>query len=145
MGLIGPNIRYLRREKNLSQEELAKKLGLNRGNIASYEKGLAEPKIDYLIKLAEFFKVRLIQLVNQDLTEGADSAPSEHLLRLKKTARRYETILLGFKEYHKIRMERREEGLSAEKLLVDYEELIEVYEKFLQHHNLVIDQLDIRK
>ena len=49
------NIRYLRKKMNLSQEELANAIGLNRGNIASYESGTAEPKIANLVKMSKLF------------------------------------------------------------------------------------------
>ena len=53
----------------LSQEELAGELGLNRGNIASYEKGTAEPKICNLLKFATFFKVSLLDLTRRNLDD----------------------------------------------------------------------------
>ncbi len=62
------NIRCLRKSLNLSQEELAQRIGLNRGNIASYEKGTAEPKICNLLKLAKLFKVSIIDLTQKDLS-----------------------------------------------------------------------------
>jgi transcriptional regulator with XRE-family HTH domain len=61
------NLRALRKRAGLSQEELASKVGLNRGNIASYEKGTAVPKLCNLIKLAGFFKVPVIELTSGSL------------------------------------------------------------------------------
>ena len=55
--LLPRNIKSLRRKLRFSQEELAQKLGLNRGNIASYENGSAEPKICNLLKFASLFRV----------------------------------------------------------------------------------------
>lgn len=62
------NIRFLRKRMNLSQEELANKLGLNRGNIASYENGSAEPKICNLLKMAGLFEVSIFNLTKSDLS-----------------------------------------------------------------------------
>lgn len=64
------NLRALRKRAGLSQEELAAKVGLNRGNIASYEKGIAVPKLCNLIKLAGFFKVPVIELTSESLLLG---------------------------------------------------------------------------
>jgi len=65
---LATNIRHLRKQLQLSQEDLAKKLGgLNRGNIASYEKGTAEPKICNLLNLSHFYKVSVIDLTSSDL------------------------------------------------------------------------------
>lgn len=64
---LGANIRHLRKQLQLSQEDLANKLNLNRGNIASYEKGTAEPKICNLLNLSHFYKVSVIDLTSSDL------------------------------------------------------------------------------
>ena len=64
---LASNIRHLRKQLSLSQEELANRLGLNRGNIASYEKGTAEPKICNLLNLAHFYKVPVNDLISVDL------------------------------------------------------------------------------
>jgi transcriptional regulator with XRE-family HTH domain len=64
------NLRALRRRAGLSQEELASRVGLNRGNIASYEKGTAIPKLCNLIKLAGFFRVPVIDLTSKSLLNG---------------------------------------------------------------------------
>lgn len=64
---LSENIRLLRKQLNLSQEELAGRVGLNRGNIASYEKGTAEPKICNLLKFAQVFKVSILELTRIDL------------------------------------------------------------------------------
>lgn len=63
------NIRCLRKRLNLSQEELAGKIGLNRGNIASYENGTAEPKICNLLKLSALFGISMTDLTQQDLSD----------------------------------------------------------------------------
>jgi len=66
--ILATNIRHLRKQLRLSQEDLAKRLGgLNRGNIASYEKGTAEPKICNLLNLSHFYKVSVIDLTSSDL------------------------------------------------------------------------------
>ena len=64
---LSDNIRFLRKQMDLSQEELAVKLGLNRGNIASYEKGTAKPKLCNLLRFAEFFGVSLLDLTQRHL------------------------------------------------------------------------------
>lgn len=64
---LADNIRNLRKNRNWSQEELAKQVGLNRGNIASYEKGTAEPKICNLLKIAHLFNVSILDLLGRDL------------------------------------------------------------------------------
>jgi transcriptional regulator with XRE-family HTH domain len=73
MGYIGKNLRYLRQQAKLSQQNLAGELGLNRGNIASYEKGGSEPNTANLLKITRFFEVDVVDFVEQDLSQVNDS------------------------------------------------------------------------
>lgn len=50
-------LRELREEKNISQEELGKIMGVNRRTISSWECGVREPSIDTIEKLCKFFEV----------------------------------------------------------------------------------------
>lgn len=68
IGRLGQNIRLLRKSRKLSQEDLAKSVGLNRGNIASYENGSAEPKICNLLKISRLFEVSMLDLAVKDLS-----------------------------------------------------------------------------
>lgn len=74
LSFLSKNIRVLRKQMKMSQEELASNLGLNRGNIASYENGSAEPKICNLLKIAHFFQVSLIDLTQYNLQDGRTQA-----------------------------------------------------------------------
>ena len=67
MTKISENLRYLRTKKGLSQTAMAEAVQLKRGNISSYEKELAHPSIENLVKIADFFGVDIHQMVNQDL------------------------------------------------------------------------------
>jgi transcriptional regulator with XRE-family HTH domain len=66
--VLPQNIRHLRKRQELSQEELALRIGLNRGNIASYENGTAEPKICNLLKFAQIFGISITDLTQKDLS-----------------------------------------------------------------------------
>ncbi|MCB2220416.1 MAG: helix-turn-helix domain-containing protein [Bacteroidetes bacterium] len=59
MSHFAQNLKFLRLEKKLSQDALAQKIGMNRGNIASYEKGTAEPSLKNLLKITQYFNVNL--------------------------------------------------------------------------------------
>lgn len=47
----------LRKELNLSQNELAKKIGVTQKAVDFWEKGINEPKASYIINLANLFDV----------------------------------------------------------------------------------------
>jgi transcriptional regulator with XRE-family HTH domain len=77
MTKISANIKYLRTEKGLSQTAMAEAVGLKRGNIASYEKELAQPNIENLVKIAEYFGVDIHQMVNKDLQYSSKKITNE--------------------------------------------------------------------
>lgn len=78
MDNVGLNIKFLRKKNGLTQDDLAKKLGVGRAKIGSYEEGRALPKLSLLQFLAEYFKLTLDALVNNELwnEEHASPAPS---------------------------------------------------------------------
>ena len=49
------NLKLLRKRRKRSQEDVAKSLNLTRSAYNSYENGVAEPGIQILIRLSEFF------------------------------------------------------------------------------------------
>ena len=48
---IGENIRKIRKEKKLTQKELAERIGTTESNINNYEKGRNKPTTDMLVKI----------------------------------------------------------------------------------------------
>lgn len=63
--MIGNNIRKLRQKYELTQEELANRLGVSRGALSNHEKEKREPDIGLLIKMADTFKVSIDELVGR--------------------------------------------------------------------------------
>lgn len=63
---IGNNIKRLRIENNLSQEELASKLYLSRQAISLWEKGNGFPSIDNVVFLSKLFNIRIEKLLLLD-------------------------------------------------------------------------------
>lgn len=54
----------IRKEKGISQEELAFKAGLNRAYVGYIERGERKPSVDTLAKLAKTLKIRLSELLS---------------------------------------------------------------------------------
>lgn len=52
---FGNILKKLRQDKNLTQEELAKKINSSRSNIANYENDKNMPSVEVLDKLSEIF------------------------------------------------------------------------------------------
>jgi transcriptional regulator with XRE-family HTH domain len=64
MGCIGTNFKHFRELSNLTQEDVAKALGINRNYISLVEKGSKYPTIKILFEAAELFKVSPDRLLN---------------------------------------------------------------------------------
>jgi len=142
MIFLSKNLKYLRSLNKLSQEEFGKSIGLNRGNIASYEKGTAEPKMENLLKIAIFFNIDVKKLISTDLEltdHIGDEAyeGNELFMQLKNKAETYKTIIEGFKAYRLLKVENNkfEEEISPE----DYSRMLEVTESLLEHHLEVLE------
>lgn len=73
---IDRNIRRLRKEAGLTQEELAQKLFVTRQTISLWELGKVHPDLETLQKLAEQFQVDLLQVLY-----GPEYTPAQQLLR----------------------------------------------------------------
>lgn len=67
--VLGKNIRYLRKQKDMSQDKLAELLGYKSfTTIQKWESGVAEPPFKTLVKIADLFQVDVDTLANDDLS-----------------------------------------------------------------------------
>ena len=73
MSFAGSNLRYLRKLRGLTQEEFANKLDIKRSLLGAYEEERAEPRIEVLEQVAEWFKCTLDDLLLRDLSESKTS------------------------------------------------------------------------
>ena len=66
---LGQNLLSLRKiqSEGISQDEMAKRLGLSKSTYGSYESGRTEPKLADLLKMAAFFNVTTDQLLGGDV------------------------------------------------------------------------------
>lgn len=69
------NLKNLRKERNLKQEEVAQILGITRAAFGHYEKGLREPDFATLQKLSDFFGVSIDYILGN--TEVRTVLPGE--------------------------------------------------------------------
>jgi transcriptional regulator with XRE-family HTH domain len=67
--MIGENIKFLRKRLGKSQEELATLLKLTRSTLSGYENGVAEPSIDTLTVISNFFDLSIDDLVKKQLSK----------------------------------------------------------------------------
>jgi len=78
----------LRKNKKISQYELAKLLNLTRGQIANYEQGKRQPDYDILKMFAEYFNVSTDYLLgNSDDPESNQVVDHEILRELEEATK----------------------------------------------------------
>ena len=68
--MLKDNLKTLRKNKGLSQEELAIKLNVVRQTISKWEQGLSVPDAEMLIKLAEVLDTTVSTLLGEKVTES---------------------------------------------------------------------------
>lgn len=67
---LGKNIKYLREKNNLDQQKFADVLGVPRSTLACWENGLRTPKLEQIVKIAEYFGTNL-DIIYKDLENVA--------------------------------------------------------------------------
>lgn len=65
---VGNKLNYYRRQKGLTQQQVADKLMICRTTYTKYETGVISPNLDTLIRLADIFSVNLDKLFS--VSEG---------------------------------------------------------------------------
>ncbi|MBQ4818738.1 helix-turn-helix transcriptional regulator [Aquimarina sp. MMG016] len=68
MSFFGKNIKKIRSVKGLSQQAFAELFDLKRGTLGAYEEGRSEPKIETIIKIANYFSIQIDALLTNELT-----------------------------------------------------------------------------
>ena len=71
IAVIASNIRFLRKQENLSQEEFAERFGVSRQSVAKWESGESVPDIMKCREIAEYYDLSIDALVTLSL-EGMD-------------------------------------------------------------------------
>ncbi len=74
------NLEYLRKNKNLSQEELANKLGVSRQAVSKWESGGAYPETEKLITMSKLFDCTFDELIKDDLEEARKEKNSKYTI-----------------------------------------------------------------
>ncbi|ALM50473.1 XRE family transcriptional regulator [Flavobacterium psychrophilum] len=67
MSLFSDNIRHLRNQKNISQENIAGALVITRGRYVKYEDGTSEPPYEILLRLSRYYNVSVDLLLSVDI------------------------------------------------------------------------------
>lgn len=69
MNNIGKNIKKVRSEKEMTQEQLAERLHVTRQAVSNWETGKTQPDIEILTKMAECFEIPVEELIYGHTTQ----------------------------------------------------------------------------
>ena len=90
---VGKFIQQLRKEKNITQEQLAEKLFLNSRSISKWERGENLPDIENIKKLSEIFEVSQEEIMNGERKKTKKEKIKE---KLKSFLKKYKLIIIPF-------------------------------------------------
>ena len=74
--MVAERVKYLREQKGMTQADLAKQLGITRSSVNAWEMGISVPSTQYIVEIANLFKV------STDYILGVDSSASINIAGL---------------------------------------------------------------
>ena len=74
---FGKNIKLLRKRRGRTQDDMASALEMKRSTLSGYENGVAQPSINNLIKISDYFNISIDTLVRTDLSALSENQLSE--------------------------------------------------------------------
>lgn len=83
MSKISSNLKFLRKGRGLTQQQMADALGIKRASIGAYEEDRAEPKYELLKKIADYFSLTMDELANEDIDEKWKPKPKSTASNLR--------------------------------------------------------------
>lgn len=94
--MISDGIRKARKAAGITQEELAKELGINRATISKYESGAITPSIQQLCNIAVVLQTDVGQIMGGEFTfQRLMEISNSQALNLTTNARAYRVSLLA--------------------------------------------------
>ncbi len=81
MPAINENIRYIRKQLKLTQDQFGQQLGIKRSLVGAYEEGRAEPRLELLHKMASMANLSVDDLISSDLntTDVPQRSPKDYI------------------------------------------------------------------
>ena len=74
---IHSNIKFLRKHRNRTQDDVAFALNMKRSTLSGYENGVAEPNLEALVAFSKYFGIAIDTLVKVDLSTISPSQLSQ--------------------------------------------------------------------
>lgn len=78
---FGENLQKLRKEKGISQEQLAEQLGVTRQSVSKWESGNSYPEMDKIVAICNLFHCDMNVLINKDITEEREKKDASSVVK----------------------------------------------------------------
>lgn len=75
---LSDNIKFIRKENNLSQEQFAEKLGVSRQAVSKWESGQSYPEMDKVLLICKLFDYNIDELMNENVKEVNEGNKSKN-------------------------------------------------------------------
>ena len=122
-----------RKENNLSQEELAEKIGVSRQAVSKWERAEASPDTDNLIRLAEIYGVSLDEMLTGKKTQAEpEPEPQPEPQTDESNTGSFEPDPdTNYTQYDKVSFKKgiHVESKDGDKVHISYKDGVNVYEK----------------
>lgn len=103
--MFSEKLKNLRKQRNITQEQLAKELGIGTSTIGMYESNIRKPSYKILKKISKYFDVSIDYLVNETEIENSINLDFyiEHIQDLSPEERKQVLDFIDFikNKYHK--------------------------------------------
>ena len=93
---FGKQIKKLRQEAQLSQEELAERIYVSRQTISNWENDKSYPDVNSLVLLSETFQISLDKLIKGDIEVMKDVIQKEEIEKMNRYGGIYTMMLIAF-------------------------------------------------
>lgn len=95
MSKVYANIKAIRTEKGLKQEDVAQKMGMAQSNYARLEKGLTQATVERLEQLAEIFELSVSSILSYEAEGSSNKEDVSYYIEL---CRKYEKQVESLKK-----------------------------------------------
>ena len=75
---LADNLKKIRKDNNLSQEQLAEKLNVSRQSVSKWESGQSYPEMDKVIQICSLFNLNINELINENISEVNEVKESQN-------------------------------------------------------------------
>lgn len=79
MNNLAENLKRIRKENNLSQEQLAEKLGVSRQAVSKWESAQSYPEMDKVLQICSLFNLNINELINENVKEVNEVKESKNI------------------------------------------------------------------